>query len=153
MGRFLLSAKWYTHSFHFYSKTNQMHKIPNLFYFGTTFYMFRTISPSIIRSLRLYIQHQAYGTEPDRYAGQDGTYFILTCRRLHENVSHNFLCFEYWNTIFTKTTATFLKIPARNSWLSCNHLQSCKQVKTKLVSSWPAYRTATNTECLYQMLY
>ena len=41
----------------FYSKTNQMHNISNLFYFGTTLYMFRTVSPSIIRSLRLYIQH------------------------------------------------------------------------------------------------
>jgi hypothetical protein len=44
----------------FYSKTNQMHDISNLFYFGTTIYMFRTVSPSIVRSLRLYIQHQVY---------------------------------------------------------------------------------------------
>ena len=41
---------------YFYSKTNQKHNIANLFYFGTTLYMFRTVSPSIIRSLRLYIQ-------------------------------------------------------------------------------------------------
>jgi len=34
-----------------------MHNISNLFYFGTTLYMFRTAFPSIIRSLRLYIQH------------------------------------------------------------------------------------------------
>ena len=34
-----------------------MDNISNLFYFGTTLYMFRTASPSIIRSLRLYIQH------------------------------------------------------------------------------------------------
>jgi hypothetical protein len=33
-----------------------MHNISNLFYFGTTLYMFRTVSPSIIRSLKLYIQ-------------------------------------------------------------------------------------------------
>jgi len=45
---------------YFYSKTNQMHNISNLFSFGTTIYMFRTVSPSIIRSLRLYIQHQVY---------------------------------------------------------------------------------------------
>ena len=45
---------------YFYSKTNQMHNISNLFYFGTTLYMFRTFFPSIIRSLRLYIQHQVY---------------------------------------------------------------------------------------------
>jgi hypothetical protein len=44
----------------FYSKINQMHNISNLFYFGTVLYMFRTVSPSIIRSLRLYIQHQVY---------------------------------------------------------------------------------------------
>jgi hypothetical protein len=34
-----------------------MHNISNLFYFGTTLHMFRTVSPSIIRSLRLYVQH------------------------------------------------------------------------------------------------
>jgi hypothetical protein len=37
-----------------------MHNISNLFDFGTTLYMFRTVFPSIIRSLRLYIQHQVY---------------------------------------------------------------------------------------------
>ena len=42
---------------YFYSRTNQMHNNSNLFYFGTTLYMFRTVSPSVIRSLRLYIQH------------------------------------------------------------------------------------------------
>ena len=41
----------------FYSKTNQMHTISNLFYFGTILYTFRTVSSSIVRSLRLYIQH------------------------------------------------------------------------------------------------
>jgi hypothetical protein len=46
----------------FYSKTKQMYNISNLFYFGTTFYVFRTVSLSIIRSLRLYIQHQVYVT-------------------------------------------------------------------------------------------
>jgi hypothetical protein len=45
---------------YFHSKTNQMHNISNLFYFGTTLYMFWTVSPSIIRSLRLYIQHHIY---------------------------------------------------------------------------------------------
>ena len=45
---------------YFYSKTNQMHNISNSFYFGTTLYMFQTVSPFIIRSQRLYIQHQVY---------------------------------------------------------------------------------------------
>jgi hypothetical protein len=45
---------------YFYSKTNQMHNISNLFYFGTPLNMFRRVSPSIITSLRLYIQHQVY---------------------------------------------------------------------------------------------
>jgi len=48
--------------FPFYSKTSQMHNISNLFYFGTTLYMVRTVSPSIIRGLRLYIQHQVCHT-------------------------------------------------------------------------------------------
>jgi len=43
--------------FNFHNKTNQMHNISIFFYFGTTHYMFRTVFPSIIRSLRLYIQH------------------------------------------------------------------------------------------------
>jgi hypothetical protein len=43
---------------YFCSKTNRKHNISNLFYFGTTIYMFRTVSPSIVRSLRLYIEHQ-----------------------------------------------------------------------------------------------
>jgi hypothetical protein len=34
-----------------------MHNISNLFYFGTTLYVFRTVFPSIMRSLKLYIQH------------------------------------------------------------------------------------------------
>ena len=37
-----------------------MRNISNLFYFGSATYMFRTVFPSIIRSLRLYTQHQAY---------------------------------------------------------------------------------------------
>jgi len=48
------------HKRSFYSKTNQMHNISNVFYFRTTLYMFRTVFPSIIRSPRLYIQHQVY---------------------------------------------------------------------------------------------
>jgi len=31
-----------------------MHNISNLFYFGTTLFMFWTVSPSTIRSLRQY---------------------------------------------------------------------------------------------------
>ena len=36
------------------------HQFQSVLYFGTTLYMFRTVFPSIIRSLRLYIQHQVY---------------------------------------------------------------------------------------------
>jgi len=48
---------------YFYSTTNQTHNITNLFYFGTTLYILRTVSPSIIRSLRLYIQYQVYAIQ------------------------------------------------------------------------------------------
>jgi len=37
-----------------------MHNISNLFYFVSALYTFQTVFPSIIRSLRLYTQHQAY---------------------------------------------------------------------------------------------
>ena len=40
-----------------------MHNISNLFYFGTTLYMFRAVCPSIIRSPRLYIQHWVYAIQ------------------------------------------------------------------------------------------
>ena len=35
-----------------------MHQRINLFYFGMTLYMFRTVFPSITMSSRLYIRHQ-----------------------------------------------------------------------------------------------
>ena len=37
-----------------------MHQCLKFILFGVTLYMFRTVFPSIIRSLRLYIQQQAY---------------------------------------------------------------------------------------------
>jgi len=46
-----------------------MYYISNLFYFETTLYMFRTVFPSIIRSLRLYIQHQVHVTQVLRLLG------------------------------------------------------------------------------------
>jgi len=49
--------------FCFCSNTNQMHNISNLFYFGTKLYMFQTVYPSVIRSLRPYIQHQVHVTQ------------------------------------------------------------------------------------------
>ena len=46
-----------------YSKTNQMHNISNLFYFGTTLYMFRTVlwlpaskQPQNLYAMMLYVQ-------------------------------------------------------------------------------------------------
>ena len=42
-------------------KPTRCTNVTNLFYFGMTFYMFRTVFPSIIKSSRLYIQ------QPNRY--------------------------------------------------------------------------------------
>ena len=42
-------------------KPTRCTNVSNLFYFGMTLYMFRTVFPSIIRSSRLYIQ------QPNRY--------------------------------------------------------------------------------------
>jgi len=41
-------------------KPTRCSNVSNLFYFGMTVYMFRTVSPSIFRSSRLYIQQQAF---------------------------------------------------------------------------------------------
>ena len=47
----------------FYSKTHQINNMSNLFCFGTRLYMFRTVFPSIIRSLGMYIQHEVYNIQ------------------------------------------------------------------------------------------
>jgi hypothetical protein len=41
-----------------YSTTNKMHLLPQIIYYCKTFYMFRTVFPSIIRSSKLRIQQQ-----------------------------------------------------------------------------------------------
>jgi len=41
-------------------KPSRCTSVSNLFYFGMTLYMFRTVFSSIIRSSRLYIQQQAF---------------------------------------------------------------------------------------------
>ena len=41
-------------------KPTRCTNVSNLFYFGMTLYMFRTVFPSIIRRSRLYIQQQAF---------------------------------------------------------------------------------------------
>jgi len=44
-------------------KLNRCTNVSNLFYFGMTLHMFRTVFPSIIWSSRLYIQQQAFVKE------------------------------------------------------------------------------------------
>jgi len=62
-----------------YSKTNQMHQFLKFIFFGTTLYMFRTVFPSIIRSSRLYIQHQVYGIQVSRLlASKQTSVSVLT---------------------------------------------------------------------------
>ena len=89
---------------YFYSKTNQMHSISNLFYFGTTLCMFRTVSPSIMRSLRLYIQHQLYVIRV-MWLMMDGE--TETCRVLFQNKINLRYCasglFYYRNLEFDVT--------------------------------------------------
>jgi len=41
-------------------KPGRRTNVSNLFYFGMTLYVFRTVFPSIIRSSRVYIQQQAF---------------------------------------------------------------------------------------------
>jgi hypothetical protein len=55
----------FKHLHHFFSvvKPTRCTSFSNLFYFVVALYMFRAVFPSIIRSLRLYIQHQAYVIE------------------------------------------------------------------------------------------
>jgi hypothetical protein len=45
---------------YFYSKINEIHQFLKFIVFWNKILMFRTVFLSIIRSLRLYIQHQVY---------------------------------------------------------------------------------------------
>ena len=44
-------------------KATRCTSVSNLFYFGMTLYMFRTVFPSIITSSRLYVQQQTYAKQ------------------------------------------------------------------------------------------
>jgi len=48
------------HNIIYIVKPTRRTNVSNLFYFGMTLYMFRTVFPSIIRSSRLYKQQLAY---------------------------------------------------------------------------------------------
>jgi len=50
----------YADSEHVRGEPTRSINVSNLFYFGMTLYMFRTVFPSIIRSSTLYIQQQVY---------------------------------------------------------------------------------------------
>jgi len=73
-----------------------MHNISNLFYFGTTLYMFRTFFPSIIRSLRLCIQLQSLRlhTVLDSWWWTERT--SETCRVLFQNEINLRYCVPGW---------------------------------------------------------
>jgi len=98
---------------YFHSKTNQMHNTSNLFYFGTTTYVFQKVSPSIIGSLRLYIQHQVYVVQVVRLLASNlwhisgAAYTVLdswwwmerpskTCRLLFQNKINLRYCVSGW---------------------------------------------------------
>jgi hypothetical protein len=110
---------------YFYSKTNQMHNISNLFYFETTLYMFRMVFPSIIRSLRLYIQHQVHcyqaATEPvwhvpDAVCTALDSYWWTerpseTCRVLFQNKINMRHCASGWFYYRNILRCTVLQTP------------------------------------------
>jgi hypothetical protein len=90
---------------YFYSKTNQMHNISNLFYFGTL-YMFWMVSPSI-RSLRLYIQNHTIqvlwllASIPDAVCTVSDSWrwterLSETCRVLFQNKPNLRYCASGW---------------------------------------------------------
>ena len=61
----------------------------NLFYLLVALYMFRTVFPSIIRSLRLYIQHQVYVKQillTACWREQDGTSISFLLASSHQNL-------------------------------------------------------------------
>ena len=57
-------------------KPTRCTNVSNLFYFGMTLYMFRTVYQSIIRSSRLYIQQQAYVKKILMSSGQQYLFHI-----------------------------------------------------------------------------
>ena len=71
---------------YFYSKTNEMHQFSNLFHFRITLYMFRTVLPSIIRSLRLYIQQQAFAKQILLLASKPNRYCWLLASKQYSSI-------------------------------------------------------------------
>ena len=97
---------------YFYSKTNEMDQCIKFILFWVTLHMFRTVSPSIIRNSRLYIQQQAYGEQILLTAC-----FIIRSSRLYIQQPN-----RYWCLFARKQTAVsvwHMPVPVctvLNSW-------------------------------------
>ena len=89
-----------------------MHNISNLFYFGTTLYMFQMVSLSIIRSLRLYIYLMLYVVLDSWWWTKRPS---QTCRVFFQNKIHLRYCaygwFYYRNILWCTVLQTSNKIP------------------------------------------
>ena len=78
---------------YFYSKTNQMHNMSNLFYFATTLYMFRTVFPQAATEPVWHV--------PDAVCTVLGSWWWTkrpseTCRMLFQNKINLRYCASGW---------------------------------------------------------
>jgi hypothetical protein len=121
---------------YFYRKTNHMHNISNVFYFGRTLYMFGMVSMSIIRNLRL---HTASGicTVLDSWLWTERP--SATCRVLFQNKINLRYCasgwFYYRNMIsYVYCAPCYLLIPSPLVELAKEFIQALELV----ISLFPA---------------
>jgi len=105
-----------------------MHNISNLFYFGTKPHMFRTVSLSIIRSLRLYIQHQVYviqvlwllaSKQPQKHVEQSRNNGIINCPTQLHLVSYFYKIYKIRHFIlFCITSLSYFVTSTWFVWIS-----------------------------------
>jgi hypothetical protein len=126
---------------YFCSKTNQMHNTSNLFYFGTILYMFRTFFPSIIRSLKLYIQHLlASGNEMERSS------ISFPLPSSHRTCMTCVMLYMGWSNIFRTGAAILFRIPPE-AWMSVVSVV-CWQVEVSAPSWSLVQRSPTECVCV-----
>jgi len=103
-----------------------MHNISNLFYFGTTLYMFQTVFPSIIRST-YSIRYMSYRFCACLLASRHRTCFwwwterpSVTCRVLSQNKINLRYCASGWFYYRNILRCTVLQTSKKKLWFQSN---------------------------------
>ena len=107
--------------------------VSNLFYFGKTLYLFRTVFPSIIRSSRLYIRQQAFVKQIllspiyfilERHSTSFGRSFrpsseVQDCTYSNRHLSNRYCCL-----LASKLASRQIWYIGASSWFYCRNVSA-----------------------------